>query len=73
VGPGVVMFGFGAGGARSGGLLRKIIVRRLLSTVSVLACVASAASKPPSNGQIAFARQLPGGGADIFIPNLDET
>jgi hypothetical protein len=73
VGPGVVMFGFGAGGARSAGLLRTIIVRRLLSTVFVLVCVASPAAKRPSNGQIAFARQLPGGGADIFDANLDGT
>jgi Tol biopolymer transport system component len=37
---------------------------------TVVVCVGAAAAKPP-NGQIAFARQLPGGGADIFVANPD--
>ena len=38
-----------------------------------LVAPASAAANPPPNGQIAFARQLPGGGANIFIANPDGT
>src|SRR5262245_30467370 len=64
------MFHLGARGARSGGSLRNLIVLGL-SSVLALVCVASAAATPPQNGEIAFARQLPGGGADIFVANPD--
>jgi hypothetical protein len=52
--------------------MRNHIILGLLTSLIALVCAASAAATP-SNGQIAFARQLPGGGADIFVANPDGT
>ena len=54
--------------------MRKLIVLTALTGAAAFAALTAlpaGAATSGTNGQIAFARQLPGGGADIFIANPD--
>jgi Tol biopolymer transport system component len=48
-----------------------VTVVAMMLLASIVVTGPTQATVPGSNGQIAFARQLPGGGADIFIANPD--
>jgi len=59
--------------------MRTFLLRAILAITASAALAVTALAGPAgatvagTNGQIAFARQLPGGGADVFIANPDGT
>jgi Tol biopolymer transport system component len=53
--------------------MRKAFLALVPVVAAVAAAVPAGATVPGSNGQIAFARQLPGGGAAVFRVNPDGT